>query len=408
MTPVVAQWIGMARDLQDQPVELVKFQSELGEQVLEFQDQCQEFEAELATATDTIRIAELETVIAHVRQGVRIVRAVGDGIAWRALKFDRALIRQLSDKNPSGGITRKGFEVEVETAMRDAKSTGRIVVLNDVTNCLRFADLTEVGAGSWRLVEVTGGRPSSEGPRKTRQKRAASARVELLRKELAPGPDGETVKLIHSDIVAKNHFPAVSDLIAQASKSGHADGRITPSVAVSVVCPSVLVDREIETTVRPINPCEQSSGEVTASTLDLFGRWAYNMAPIPIFPISDQHRAALLTGQLVVYSHLNINGVIRALRRRDLHVRLPDRATMEELGKLMPGQILKQEPKAVFTITHKKIPITMETSFVMFGRVWLEYLDEESIADLIESTFRKQPGLGYVFPRFANESTLWD
>lgn len=408
MTPGIADWIRVARDRRNNPVALLELQIELGVQILAFQDQRREFETELADANAANKRGGLETAIAHVRQGVRIVRAIGDAIAWRALDFDRAMVRQLSEKNPTGGLERESFTIEAETAMRDAESTGNTVVLNDVTNCLRFADLTEVGESSIELVEVKGGRGSARSGHATRQGQITRERVELLKRGLAPGPDGELAALIYTDIIAKSHMPDVAPIIEEASKSGHADGRITPSLAVSIVWPSVLVDRGVETKIHPNNPFSESARGITTSTLELFGRWSYNMAPIALFPLPDAHRAALLTGQGVIYSHMSIDRIVRALRRRGLIVKLPEEKVLEEMAGLMPGEVANHELDAPMVITRPNSAVTLDISFVPFGRVWTEFLDEESIADLMESMFRQNRHLGYIFPRFANESDLWD
>src|SRR3990167_10088428 len=71
----------------------------------------------------------------------RILKNIADGIAWRYLKCLRASLRLIADHNTTGHIS-PGFVQEAREAERIVAQTGAFVLLNDITNVLRYGDLT--------------------------------------------------------------------------------------------------------------------------------------------------------------------------------------------------------------------------------------------------------------------------
>jgi len=70
------------------------------------------------------------------------IRVIGDGIAWRALDYDRASLRLLAEHAPvAAPQLDTGLANEVGALMELAKRY-EIVVLNAITNFLRVGDIT--------------------------------------------------------------------------------------------------------------------------------------------------------------------------------------------------------------------------------------------------------------------------
>lgn len=101
-------------------------------------------------------------VVAHARI-VRHLRAVGDGMAWRLLHYDRRIIGVLADSPTAGPLVKRadsspdherGFTAEIAAVNDLWQRDGDVAMLNSLTNCLRIGDVTVVRDGKPTLHEV--------------------------------------------------------------------------------------------------------------------------------------------------------------------------------------------------------------------------------------------------------------
>lgn len=72
-----------------------------------------------------------------------IVRDIANGIAWRAVGFDRAYIEAQGTKHRGGNIDNT-LALNLDEAKRIVKDKGVLVIVNDMTTVLRYGDLTLV------------------------------------------------------------------------------------------------------------------------------------------------------------------------------------------------------------------------------------------------------------------------
>lgn len=108
----------------------------------------------------------------------RQLRAVGDGLAWRASQFDRRYIIALSSNNSPGPMAGKsGLRHELES-LSGLRSRGSFGLLHDLTNCLRIGDITEFRLdGSKWLYEIKSNPKAKTGPQRKRMEAAVEAVV---------------------------------------------------------------------------------------------------------------------------------------------------------------------------------------------------------------------------------------
>jgi hypothetical protein len=95
------------------------------------------------------------------------LRAVGDALAWRASHYNRIFFVVASANQPAGPMVMKdGLRHELAALDRIRDDHGNFVLLNDLTTCVRFADLTEfLPDGGICLTEVK----ASEASRNAKQ-----------------------------------------------------------------------------------------------------------------------------------------------------------------------------------------------------------------------------------------------
>lgn len=107
------------------------------------------------------------------------IRGIGDGLAWRALGYDRAVMRLLGERETKQHLSSEGTLEEMREWSYHFETGSGIAILNALTNSLVFGDVTVArNDGSAEIVEVKANKTKSS--RKIRQKHAMSEVVTLL------------------------------------------------------------------------------------------------------------------------------------------------------------------------------------------------------------------------------------
>lgn len=122
-----------------------------------------------------------------------LYRSIGDGIAF--IFIDRHDIKPQAEKETAGFISgKKGNRAERKT-LRLIFKLGAIGLLNDLTNYLRFSDLTVIeGYYNWFPVEIKSGRSSANNARALRQANASEQRFEYILDDATMEIPGTDVK----------------------------------------------------------------------------------------------------------------------------------------------------------------------------------------------------------------------
>jgi hypothetical protein len=96
-----------------------------------------------------------------------LLKAIGDGVAFLYLsKWD---LKTMVFKEKPGFISGKeGLSLE-RRVLREAFARGGFAILNDLTTCLRYGDLTVPGAEGFMIIELKSGGTGARSDRAKRQ-----------------------------------------------------------------------------------------------------------------------------------------------------------------------------------------------------------------------------------------------
>ncbi|HZR29657.1 MAG TPA: hypothetical protein VFA71_12840 [Terriglobales bacterium] len=152
------------------------------------------------------------------------VRGIGDGIAWRVLNYDRAVLRALSDGQSKQQIVAQGTINELTEWCHQFDTDSGIAILNSLTNWLSIGDVTVLkNDNSVEIIEVKSSKTSSS--RITRQKQRMRETVNFL--NLDKGVfRGKTIEIIRLPIKPENQLSDLLSLLEIADKQGCAGARI--------------------------------------------------------------------------------------------------------------------------------------------------------------------------------------
>ena len=149
-----------------------------------------------------------------------VFKTVGDAIAFTYI--NRWSLKPLAFRESAGFISGKlGSRFERSVA-RDAWSKGAPVILNDLTNCIRYGDLALPKEGRFLLLELKTSQNISE--RGKRQMEALASMRDYLNTDQADGLFGAPGLTIRAPMHAEevDHCEALNALIARSEGLGYA------------------------------------------------------------------------------------------------------------------------------------------------------------------------------------------
>ncbi len=133
----------------------------------------QKLKAEAKRGNDQIELATTKRLIVILQQ-------IMDALAWRVLEYDRAKILLMSDHHNTGHLDETILD-DLIKAKRIVDNNNAIVLVNDLTNILRYGDLTIIQSGTIDIRENKSGNASGRNPRVRDQQRNLNKLNEFLK-----------------------------------------------------------------------------------------------------------------------------------------------------------------------------------------------------------------------------------
>jgi len=175
-------------------------------------------------------LAEQQAIIDRVNRQERVAKAVqhilrefGDGIAWHALRYDRRAFAVLGRGQRVGRLADGvGREAEFAELGRLWDEEGIFAIHNDMTNCLRYGDLTAIrerdGQIDVMLIEVKAGASRDD----VQLERLAEA-TRLLQegRVIGAGTDGAPLRLTRVPGSYETYLEQLTPLLATTRERGY-------------------------------------------------------------------------------------------------------------------------------------------------------------------------------------------
>jgi hypothetical protein len=357
----------------------------------------------LATVVEPDVTGEIEFVkqqLFFYRMYANAVRAIGDGIAWRTLGYDRAVTRLMSERETKQVLTSEGLIQELrEWSSQFERGTG-LAILNALTNCLAIGDVTVVRPDdSVEIIEVKSS--NAKSGRKVRQKQKMSEVVTLLGRGEGQTENRE-VQIEILDVTPETGLDQIEELLHTASLKGVAAKRISNCLyAEAFDCHKIDDPKSLYAPLAKIRDTVVGEWErhddlvIDLSTLDALA-FTPNCAPFAVYPFSSRMCVDLLVGSKFYVTYLNHNAVGREFENRGWIVE----QTTEQLTQQGNKDAVLKVAKGRF---HVLIP------HADFMRLQMEALRVKTLIEAYEIKF-KQKGRGeeYLLGVFSGESEVWD
>jgi hypothetical protein len=396
--------LSSARLHRGDPDALMTVQAELMRNTLELRAERSQLILQLAAlAPGKVRHDSRYVVVKRIDKALAAMRDVADGMAWRASSYNRNLIRELSSGHQGGHVQPGSSPEEGEEALAHVRRTGDTVVLNDLTNCLRFGDYTAFIGSDFALREVKSGMAARRNAGALQQKKRLAAKEAQIRANLCSTPSGQPLTLIRAAVDAVTYAPEVAQLLRESMTTIRARSRLSEVFAIEIVRPA-LVPRGIKLT--KYSPFGTSDAFTRFDTLQLFDDWSPNFAPFSIVPFDLADRIAVLMGSAVIFIYFNFDALIRIAAGRGFDLVLPSTEDLLVLQGLRPSEIARHTLVARFR--KRGDARTLRVNLSSIGRMIFELINAHTIIDLLEWMYETAVPERHYLPQFQNEAALWD
>jgi hypothetical protein len=267
---------------------------------------------------------------------LHVYRVLGDGIAWRTLNYDRAVISVLGEGTRVGRIASEpGRSAELGRLQAFWDEEGVFAIHNDATNCLRVGDLTVIrhhaeGGYEAGLVEV-----KMRGEAGAAQLRRMEGSVQLVNTgSHSTAAHGEPLRIVRVPTLYKTGLDGLGPLIEKVRQDGYAWTQPSSFLTVGAF--------DISTT-NPITADELAQiVRAEQERMGWFNRpervltWTGTLrrirerrssdsalAPMSIYPIPAEAAADLMMGFIEWVAYLNLDLVEAAFRERGIRANAP-------------------------------------------------------------------------------------
>lgn len=330
------------------------------------------------------------------------VRGIGDGIAWRALGYDRAVTRLMSERETKQNLASEGLLQELREWNHHFERGTGVAILNALTNCLAVGDVTVVRADdSVEIVEVKSS--NTKSGRKVRQKQKMSEVVTLLGVGAGKTEDRE-VRIEILPIIPETGLDQIGELLEIAGQKGIATKKISNCLYVEAF--DVLRMEDVDAQHKQIEQLRAATvGEwerrgdfvVDMSSLDRLA-FTPNCAPFSVYPFAARTCVELLIGQKFYITYLNENAVGREFENRGWVVEKNSAQLVLEEGK----------KEAVMAVRKGRLHVRIPPADFM--RMQVEGLRAKSLIEALEVTLAQGPDAeqGELLALYEGESVIWD
>lgn len=372
---------------------------------------------------------ELEAIKTSIKFYIRQLRWIGDGLAFRMLKFNRLFFRVMSENLTPGyiDISSAGHRALL-SACYDLIRRARLII-TDVTNFLRVGDLVVIEGRKKTILEVKAGRPYSgkSRQRSERQLKRIMQVVDIMNQDYIE-VDNQRVFIEYRDIPFQTHLSQIQLLVAKAMRAGMASQTFDGILSVTCQDKTILVKKMIKEKKRPEEvghienpPGTNKSNRIAISSLDHLstqeGEFIRNAMPYTIFPFSSKQINAIIRGEVVIFSVLNLDALQVRIRDAGWEIRKTFQeyaseasGNIKKAAEVFSGDVLSRGGDAFkdagIAIRRNGCNIVVPTQYVF--QMMMEFVKLDTFLALFEEQYKAGPKPNrYSRMEFVKERKAW-
>lgn len=361
----------LTRQHRHDPRKLLLIQDGLGRILKSFQEKKREFDSDMD-----------DLGVAVTRRLMKVVYSIGDGMAWRSLRYDRLSIGQLAAK-PRIGFLDCTYQEVIELAAQIVEETGEIVLVNDLTTVLRHGDLTIIGENEARIYEHKSGKASQRNRRAKRQSLKLEEVLSFLNRGTQTTAD-RTEHLLQLDLPVGTYLPQVGEVLYQASQDGYARAQLSDCLAVEAFYLRHQRPREGP------RPFAGRKYVLPFNNLKLFSTLPPRFAPYSIFPFDDRTCFDLMAGRVLLRSYLDVQALQTRFAKVGLTLSFPtNEQAMREYAEAPIPKRRKLMGEFRFSVRDAEPSMILALTPDLLGMIFIEFFHEDTFVSAIRKVFEE-------------------
>jgi hypothetical protein len=388
------------------PIKLLELEFHISSEIIKVEKQISYFSKSADRETHNDEWFSREVYKAHRR----ILKNIADGIAWRYLKCRRAPLRLIAEHNQTGHLS-KNFVEEAKDAERIVNQSGAHLLLNDITNVLRYGDLTIIQDNGISFYEVKSG--PKDGRAYKQAKKLDSVLDMLNSKEHTIGDQTAKVLLVESRPTHLTNLAEKVILDALKGDNGISYSRLSPYLWFSCISMDKMIKYYRKKGSLPSIPtCPFKKGRYTVPFINgmLFDSYSPNIAPYSIFPFDEEIIIDLLFGSLQIKAQVSEDELVKSFRGKGWDFKFPSIEAREEwLSFETPSDRIAVTRSQKYQPSLSQGAFTTVLPWDIIYRIGFEFLSIKAIIEMIEvsrdSSIQGKPD--FVVTEFLNEKDRW-
>lgn len=404
ISPFLIKVLKKSRDRKVSGIDLIRLQGEIATEVIKLEKSINYFKKTSKRQERNKEWLTRELSKAHRR----FLRQIMDGLAFRLLNFNRPVLRQLAEHNQTGHLTR-GFIEEMKKAEYIANKTGFSVILNDLTNFLRYGDLIVISPEGNIIDEV-----KTTGKSKGDQKKNLDNIIDLLNRNVFKAGD-QTAQFLEIPGKPSNFLGSVESLINKAKQSSEGISylRISPYLWVSCLYLPGLYKYSKQSKnvpIFPICPFPREECFPTLNSLMFFDEFSPNTPPPSIYPFPEEVIVEIMTGRIQLKTIVNEKLLIQSFKGKGWMLEMPSREKIIAVYDRNDINAIKKavrDPKYHPTLSKGEFSYKIPREILL--RIENEYLSVKAIIDeaehIMKATSDRVPRM--ITTKFVEEHLIW-
>ncbi len=282
------------------------------------------------------RVVLLKSKIESYQQLLVIFRILGDSIAHTFInRFD---IKPQSFKNKTGFISnKKGNRLE-RKCLRSAFQIGGIAILNDLTNSLRYFDLTVIKSKDvWFPIELKSGK--NRTARDDRQKESYEKLTSYIFEDASQDILQKGLKSSRVEIKNKlvDYISIVNRLIANSIETGLVVEQVEKGLVYIINYDKPINNEELDSLLKKQNLISPIPFSVNQTHINDFGYY-----PLPLIFDKSEYYTDLIDNKLSIFVFFDFNIWEQKLKRKGYKLELcEDENWMFRISGLLHGEPFK-------------------------------------------------------------------
>lgn len=402
-------------------------------------------------------VSAIDKALRGNKETLRVIFTIMDGVVARTFKFDRPILRVMSENKQLGHLRKAEFDHIglLNDLVISLRSRG-ICIANDITRYLRIGDATVIDEKGKTIIyeaktDTTTGETklidagsiytnilANGQPLKNRQyQRQLTAQMAIVNRRISipeiPSTLGEPYKerigidILDIGVKIKNHLKEAKKALMHSKKEIISHYDLEDGYSISILRCDKMLPENLKETLDSFNSSapkwfdKKSPTMFMVSNLQTFisedGEFARNLLPYSVFPFDAEDCLKLITGDIYISIFLDATKIKQKLEQSGWTVEVGDLVKILESNepyekkKRDTSEMFKERDLSVFILSKNTEHGIFKTSLLATQLLpfMFSFYSTDFVVDIVNTQFElSEPGENrYITHNYSDEKSIY-